>query len=123
MPQPVGLTSHGSTGGGGINDDDGQATGRVFLGHALGEELGALVGPDHVVEAHGRGLGAGPTLPGQSECADARCADDTLDTGTPAARDRRGHGIGLEGVAATTSTPQPSSALRLLAGRARTRTR
>jgi len=123
MPQPVGLTSHGSTGGGGINDDDGQATGRVFLGHALGEELGALVGPDHVVEAHGRGLGAGPTLPGQSECADARCADDTLDTGTPAPAIAAATESGSRVSPRTTSTPQPSSALRLLAGRARTRTR
>src|SRR6266849_7632881 len=64
-----------------IDYDNRQAAGGVFLGHALGEELRALVGPDHVVEAHGRGLGAGPALSGQSERADARGVDDALDTG------------------------------------------
>ena len=118
-----------------IDDHDGQAAGGVLLGHTLGEELRALVGPDHVVEAHGRGLGPGPTLRGQPKRAHARGVDDALHPGaraglehgaraldvgavdlrriagpepvvaghvedSRAARDRRGHGVGLEDVAA-----------------------
>ena len=62
-----------------VDDHDGQPTGGVFVGHALGEELRAFVGADHVVAGDRRRLGAGPAVLGNAERTDARGIDHALD--------------------------------------------
>src|SRR5215510_522994 len=74
-----GLYLPGSDGIARVDDDHGQAARREFLGHALGEELGALIVADHVLEGHRRGLGSQASIAGKADGAEARGIDHATD--------------------------------------------
>src|SRR5215470_3805994 len=80
-----------------VDDDHGQAARREFLGHTLGEELGALVVADHVLEGHRRGLGSRASIARKTDGAETRRIDYATDAG---ARAGLAHGSGAVPVVA-----------------------
>ena len=65
----------------GVDGDDRSPARRQLLSHPLGQELGGLVGPHHVVERRRRGLVARRPVLGNAHGADGRRVDDALGAG------------------------------------------